>query len=505
MAEIAQSSKIRGRFGPQPGPQNLFCATPADIAFFGGSAFGGKTASLCLEAARNVKNPLYYPVLFRRTIADVIKPGSLLDSTAEFFPRVGGKLFSSPALVWRFPSGARITLSHLQHEKDKIDWQGAQLPFIGFDEVTHFTYGQFFYLMSRNRSLCGVKPYMRATCNPDPDSWVAEFLAWWINQDTGLAIEERSGKIRWLHRLQDDSLEWADTAEELVERFGLTKKDWPKSVTFIRSSLEDNKIGVAKDPTYEATLNLLPLVDRERLKGGNWKIRPAAGLMFRKEWCEIVDSLPQHIRFVRGWDLAGTPKTPGNDPDWSVGLKIGVDNKSVVYLVHVRRLRDTPAKVEEALTSLAKHDDVGTLCPIGIPQDPGQAGKYQVQDLVKKLIGHSVETSPETGDKVTRFKPVSSYAEHGNVKILKSFMTPEGDQFLAELENFPDGKHDDDADAFSRAFAMLIGNSVPIVGGAGETREAPFSESTMGGMSAGQDPLLSPQSSDAVPIVGGFL
>ena len=47
---------------------------------------------------------------------------------------------------------------------------------ICFDELTHFTAHQFFYMVSRNRSTCGVRPYIRATCNPDADSWVADFL-----------------------------------------------------------------------------------------------------------------------------------------------------------------------------------------------------------------------------------------------------------------------------------------------------------------------------------------
>ena len=54
-------------------------------------------------------------------------------------------------------------------------------------------------MLSRNRSMCGVRPYVRASCNPDADSWVASFLSWWIDQDTGYAIPERSGKIQNMH------------------------------------------------------------------------------------------------------------------------------------------------------------------------------------------------------------------------------------------------------------------------------------------------------------------
>jgi hypothetical protein len=84
-----------------------------------------------------------------------------------------------------WPRAGKIKFSHLQLATTVYDWQGAQITLICFDKLTHFTAHQFFYMASRNRSNCGVKPYIRATCNPDADSWVAEFLAWWIDQETG--------------------------------------------------------------------------------------------------------------------------------------------------------------------------------------------------------------------------------------------------------------------------------------------------------------------------------
>ncbi len=92
------------------------------------------------------------------------------------------------AREWRWPRAGKIKFSHLQFETTVYDWQGAQIALICFDELTHFTAHQFFYMVSRNRSTCGVKPYIRATCNPDADSWVADFLAWWIDRETGLPI-----------------------------------------------------------------------------------------------------------------------------------------------------------------------------------------------------------------------------------------------------------------------------------------------------------------------------
>jgi len=104
-----------------------------------------------------------------------------------------------------------------------------------YDELVHFTESQFFYMLSRNRSTCGVKPYIRATCNPDGESWVAKFIDWWIDPETGYADESRCGKIRYFVR-KNNIIHWADTPQELYETFGLyTPEDKTdvKSVSFM--------------------------------------------------------------------------------------------------------------------------------------------------------------------------------------------------------------------------------------------------------------------------------
>jgi hypothetical protein len=142
-----------------------------------------------------------------------------------------------------------------------------------YDELTHFTEAQFWYLLSRNRSMCGVKPYIRATTNPDADSWVATLISWWINQDTGLPIPERAGLIRWFVRV-GDKLVWNDDPARL-EGYTLPNGEPipPKSFTFIPSKLSDNRVLMQGDPSYQTSLMALPTVERERLLAGNWKIK----------------------------------------------------------------------------------------------------------------------------------------------------------------------------------------------------------------------------------------
>jgi predicted phage terminase large subunit-like protein len=368
-------------------------------------------------------------------------------------PRIGD-------LEYRFPAGCSVSFRHLQHETTKLDWQGAQIPLIIFDELTHFTKSQFFYMLSRNRSMCGVKPYIRATCNPDADSWVAEFIAWWIDPATGYPIPERAGKLRWFIRI-NDTLVWADTREELIAQYGVPglpdddeQQVSPKSVTFIPGKLSDNPALMKADPGYLANLRALPLVEQQRLLGGNWKIRPSSGMYFKRSWCEIVDAVPASaIKRVRYWDLAATEKTQDNDPDWTVGVRMAHDKAAgLFYIEHVERLRASPARVEATIKNTASADGKGVK--IGVPQDPGQAGKAQAQYFVKQLVGFSVSYDRESGDKVTRFGPFSSQAQAGNVKIVRGAWN---EDFFSALEAFPDALHDDDPDACSGAFTMLTG------------------------------------------------
>lgn len=470
---IAQARAI---VRPHEGPQTTFLSTPADIAIYGGAAGGGKTLGLLLEGLRHVEVDGFAGMFFRRTTVQVRNPGGLWDESQKIYPARGGRQIKQ-VLEWRFetegPDGktARsvLKMGHLEHEKTVLDHGGAQYAFIGFDELTLFTRAQFFFMLSRNRSTCGVRPYIRATCNPDADSWVAEFIAWWIDQTTGLPIPERAGKVRWFVRIGDE-IKWGDSPAELTERFGTGAEGYdliPKSVTFIPARVTDNPTLLRADPLYMANLMALPIVERERLLGGNWKIRPSAGLYFKREWCPEIDrhDVPKDVLWRRGWDLAATPKTQGNDPDWTSGTLLGRDPRGRYYLAHNVRDRLGPAGVEKLLLDTAQRD--GRHCEISVPQDPGQAGKFQVQYLTRLLDGFIVRSTTEEGDKIKRFGPFSAQAQAGNVYLVTGDWNDDGgrsrDAFLASLEAFPDSAHDDDPDSVSRAYQGFHDNTTGLL------------------------------------------
>lgn len=440
---------------PQKGPQERFLATPADIAIYGGAAGGGKSYALLLEPLRHISNGQFGAVVFRRTLADVKKQGSLLDTSMTLYGAIGASI-RLDNLVWKFQSGAKVTFGHLEHETTVLDWQGAQVPLICFDELTHFSRAQFFYMMSRNRSTCGVRPYIRATTNPDADSWVAELIAWWIDQETGSPIPVRAGAIRWFARIAD-VLQWGDSKEELQAKYEGCE---PKSLTFIPARLEDNQILMTADRGYRANLLAMDRVERERLLGGNWKVRPSPGLYFQRHWCTVVDAIPSGTKFVRGWDLAATPKTEGNNPDWTASTKIGKCPDGRFIVAHHMRLRAGPMEVSNAVLNIATSD--GHDVSIAIPQDPAQAGKSQAASYARLLQGFTVRFKSIGGDKITRFGPFSAQAEARNVIVLRGLWN---DSWFAELEAFPPSEksagHDDDADATAEAFNALVRGVTP--------------------------------------------
>jgi phage terminase large subunit-like protein len=49
------------------------------------------------------------------------------------------------------------------------------------------------------------------------------------------------------------------------------------------------------------------------------------GMLFRRDWFEVVDRAPPLVSRVRAWDLAATPldEAKANDPDWTAGVLLG--------------------------------------------------------------------------------------------------------------------------------------------------------------------------------------
>lgn len=397
-----------------------------------------------MESLRHYYNRNFDTLIFRRTTKQIRNPGGLWDTAEKIFVPAGAKPVQTRNM-FLFPSRMTVGFAHLELESDVMNYQGAEIPYIGFDELTHFTQKQFEYMLSRNRSTSGVPGYVRATCNPDPDSFVRKMIDWWIGKD-GLPIYERCGIIRWFIRINDDWI-WADTKEELEEKYG--KSALPKSLTFIPSKLEDNQILMQQDPSYKANLQALSRVDRARLLDGNWDVRIQAGDMFKRSWFPVIPAEPASaIKSVRYWDRAATmPGESNPDPDWTRGLKMKKYSDGLNVVCDMQSDRNTPMEIEKLILTTASQDGVETT--IVLEQEPGASGQAEVDYLIRRLSGYHVIARKVTKDKETRAKPVSSQAQAGNVKVVEAKWN---DEFFKEVENFPLGGHDDQVDVLSGAF-----------------------------------------------------
>lgn len=456
-AEVFFEPPERREIRPQPGPQTAFLSTSADIAVAGGGAGGGKTFGLLLEPTRHLSIPRFKAVVFRRTTKNIKNPGGLKDESLEIYTDLGGRLVD---LEWRFPQRVKIILSHMEHVNNKLDWNGAQVPLIMFDQLEEFESEQFWYLFSRARSTTGIRGYIRATCNPDPDSFLAGLMAWWIDQETGYAIPERSGVIRYFVR-HGDKMVWGASREELFPVCDNPETDIT-SFTFIPSTLYDNKILMAKDPTYLSKLKAMGRVDQLRLlgegkKGGNWKVRATAGMIFNRGDFKVLPVMPADvIATCRYWDRGASEIEEGNtDPSWTAGVKMSICANGIIVIEDVIRDRLGPAGVRRLIVNTASQD--GSDVIVGIEQDPGAAGKAEAYGYVTLLQGYNVALNPVRENKGIRAGPLAAQAMVGNVVILPGEWN---EALLTEMHNFngTDKGHADQVDACSGAFHTLTTN-----------------------------------------------
>jgi len=259
---------------PQKWFQTNFLSSPADIVVWWWWAWAWKSFSLLLEAVRHIWVQGYWWVIFRRTTPQIKNQWWLRDESEQIYSAIWMQ-WTSSILERTYKNWNKIKFAHIEHEKNKYDWQGSQIPFIWFDELTHFSESQFRYLTSRNRSTCWIKPYIRATCNPDPDSWVKSLIGWRIWED-GYIIKERDWVVRYFTR-ENWQMIWWDSKEEVRQKAphlftNDLREDLVKSFTFIEWNIYDNKKLLDKDPWYLANLMAQDENEKKRLLDKNWNI-----------------------------------------------------------------------------------------------------------------------------------------------------------------------------------------------------------------------------------------
>lgn len=183
---------------------------------------------------------------------------------------------------------------------------------------------------------------------------------------------------------------------------------------------------------------------------------PREGGLFKRDWFrdKFVEAgdVPKDGIVVRGWDLAATADTAVNvaKASWTVGLRLRYVGRKI-YIEDVVRLRGSPGKVRTTMRNVGDQD--GRPVVIDFPQDPGQAGKAQAEDIAADFPRHRIFYSPESGDKSIRAEAPAAQAEGGNVYVVRGSWNT---AFLDELCAFPGGSFSDQVDAFSRAYHRAV-------------------------------------------------
>ena len=429
----------------QPYPkQAAFMLLDGKEAFYGGAAGGGKSDALLMCALQYVDTPGYSAIIFRKTFADLVKPGALIDRAQEWLsPWTTTKevRWVDKEKKFVFPSGAILQFGYMETANDRFNYQGGEYQFIGFDEVTHMLEQCYTYMFSRLRRLktaMHIPLRIRAASNPPDDG---------------------------------------DNAEWVYDRFVNPETKDPTRV-FIPAGMDDNP-HLDADSYVEALEELDP-VTRARLRDGVWTIK-RQGNMFKRDWFEYVDNLPPGRRIVRFWDCAATEVDPakkkrGKGPDWTVGLKMS-EKGGIYYLEDIVHMQQSAMNVEKTQVETAKSD--GTAVRVREEQEPGASGKYTIEKKKKELFrGFAYEGVANSGNKIERAKLVSAAAERGIIKIVRGCRNLE--KFFDEIEGFPAAPHDDLVDGFSGAFNAL--GVLPIVGtpeavGGGEEATSYWEES----------------------------
>jgi predicted phage terminase large subunit-like protein len=414
--------------------QQVFMNLTCREGFFGGAAGGGKSDALLMDALQYSDVKGYAAIIFRRSFADLVKPGALIDRAKDWLMPFVYK----NEVVWREKDRkfefvehfgrhtdviSILQFGYLETENDKYNYQGGEYQYAGFDELVHMSESNYRYIFSRLRRLKNVDiPIkVRGASNP-PD---------------------------------DDQGTW------VYDRFVNPKTKLP-NVIFIPAGMDDNPHLDAAE--YEQMLNELDPVTRARLKDGNWTII-RKGNMFKRDWFEVVEELPANRRIVRFWDMAATDaekakaRRKNAEPDWTVGAKIS-EYKGIFYIEDFERHRKAPGASQEIQQNIALSD--GKRVKIRMEQEPGSSGVITVDHYKKNVFpNYNFNGVRSTGSKIDRANPVSAKASKGLVKIYRNCRNIE--EFFGEAESFPGGVHDDMVDGVSGAMADLM-TTTPVEG-----------------------------------------
>lgn len=406
-----------------------------------------------LKATKLVQDPAAKVMIIRQSYPQL---KDLISASKQIYPHFGA-VYKSQSKVWIFPNGAEIDFKAMP--KDLYEVQGWERTTFIIDEAAEFQLEDVLAVLSRLRSATyrGKKSIL-LTCNPSKASYLLPFVQFSLDED-GVPLPGTEHKTRYFV-VQNSKVLWADTAEELYEKYGKGLKLGTEFIAlrfkFIPMLCTDNPVLLKNDPGYVGRLLSQPRVNQLRLLHGSWYAAVEGGTMVTEDMFEIVDFPPINpIGKIRAWDLAASVPNESNNfrCDWTAGVLMSKDVFGNFYIEDVKHFQMQIDGVLKSIKDTAWQDglDITQI----IPADPGAAGKVAAKFYISFLASHGISTRVDTvnphSDKVVRFGPFASVAAVKSVKLVRGDWNR---AWLDEVCFFTGARkdHDDQVDATSSAF-----------------------------------------------------
>jgi Terminase large subunit, T4likevirus-type, N-terminal len=385
---MARSVITTGRWHPQPKQAVAQArARVADEVLFGGAAFGGKTYWLVQHCFDEM---IAYPgnrgVIFRRVFPSLAR--TIVPKVRAFVGSYGDYMLARHEV--RFYNGSVLELGALQYDQDVDAFQGAEYGVVGFEELTEFTEAQYLALVQRLRApVDGVRPHAVATTNPGGvgHRWVKRRFVRPepVDLEPGAPMPE-SMQI------------WRPRATEENSAPGQP----PLSRCFVPAVMDDNAIGLARDPMYRVRLRAhTSRARRHALEFGDWDVIDAVeGALWEQSWLDAgrVDEAPDSRLRVIAVDPSDA--RTGGDAYGVCVASLGTDNRFYV---------ERSAGWHKPVAQLVD-DTVALMGEVGADRlvvERNHGGAWMVETFRSRRPNVKVNTVWASDNKRTRAEPVS--------------------------------------------------------------------------------------------------
>lgn len=241
----------------------------ADVLFFGGAAGPGKTTLLLGVAGTQHR----ISIIFRREFKQL---EDIRQKAEMMYFNIGS--FNGQKERWRLDYAGvkrQVRFGAMQHPGDEQGYQGQQMDFYGFDEITHFSESQFRFVTAWNRPYdVAQRTRVIAAGNPPMNAegrWTISYWAPWL--DPKYPNPAADGELRWFAQIKDKNGRFKDMEVPNSDPIPIEGEEYPaqpRSRTFIRARLTDNPIYMASG--YMSVLQALEEPMRSQMLHGDFLV-----------------------------------------------------------------------------------------------------------------------------------------------------------------------------------------------------------------------------------------